>query len=189
MKKQRNRKKELDRIRTEWRKTHRSLEGKVILYPDKPPEHINARGNKVYNWFWKRVLLPVDMHEIPALITAIKQRLRNEHDGRKIRKFRTMVGMADDAFQLKKLENIKDTDVELQYGDGTVYNPNQGIIYQNGNRYSMDFSEDEDKIIVRDVEGIIVDIQYGNNGKEESLDSDMQTKYSSYKNWDYTQKN
>jgi hypothetical protein len=40
------RKKELDRERTEWRKTHRSLGGKVILYPKKQPEHVNARGNK-----------------------------------------------------------------------------------------------------------------------------------------------
>jgi hypothetical protein len=52
MKQQSSRKKELDLQRTEWRKTHRTLNGRIILYPDKPPEHINARGSKVYSWFW-----------------------------------------------------------------------------------------------------------------------------------------
>lgn len=188
MKNQRNRKKELDRKRTEWRKIHRSLNGKIIIYPDKPPEHINARGNKVYNWFWKKILLAVDMHEIPPIISAIKQRLSHENDGRKIRKFRTMIGMADDAYQLKKLENIKDSDTELQLGDDTTYNADQGIIYQNGNMYSTEFSEDEDKIFVRDVEGIIVDIQYANNGEKESSLSELNQDSSSYENWDYTQK-
>ncbi len=188
MKTQGNRKKELDRQRTEWRKTHRSLNGKVIIYPDKPPEHINARGNKVYNWFWKRILLPGDVHEIPALITAIKQRLSHENDGRKIQKYRTMIGMADDAYQLKKLEEIKDSDAELQLGDKTVYNANQGVIYQDGNMYTTDFSEDEDKIFIRDVEGIIVDIQYGNNGNEESKESTLSTQSTSHENWDYPKK-
>jgi hypothetical protein len=128
------------------------------------------------------------MHEIPPIISAIKQRLSHENDGRKIRKFRTMIGMADDAYQLKKLENIKDSDTELQLGDDTTYNADQGIIYQNGNMYSTEFSEDEDKIFVRDVEGIIVDIQYANNGEKESSLSELNQDSSSYENWDYTQK-
>ncbi len=58
-----NRKKELDKQRTEWRKKHRTLNGRIILYPEKPPEHINARGSKVYNWFWKRILLETQPQE------------------------------------------------------------------------------------------------------------------------------
>ena len=180
------RKKELDRIRTEWRKTHRALDGKIILYPDKPPEHINARGNKVYNWFWQKILLKVDTHDIPALISAIKQQIRNEDDGRKIRKLRTMIGMADDAYKLKQLEDIQESDVELNLGEKSIYDADQGRIYQDGNIYTVEFSEEEDKILIRDVEGIIVDIQYGNNGGEKP--SDTSEKKSTYENWNYLKK-
>ena len=154
-------KKEHDRKRTEWRKTHRALHGKIILYPDKPPEHINARGNKILNWFWKNILLPINMHEIPPIISSIKQQLNNEDDGRKIRKLRTMIAMADDAYQLKQLENIDKYDAELQLSNSGSYNADQGIIYQNGGYITTDFSEDEDKIIVRDMEGVIIDVLHG----------------------------
>jgi hypothetical protein len=163
-----NIKKEHDRKRTEWRKTHRALNGKIILYPDKPPEHINARGNKIYNWFWKNILLPVNMHDIPPIITSIKQQLGNEKDGRKIRKLRTMIGMADDAYQLKQLEHIDKYDSELQLSDSGNYNADQGIIYQNGGYVTTDFSEDEDKIILRDMEGVIIDIFYGRNPSQDT---------------------
>ena len=162
-------KKEHDRKRTEWRKTHRALDGKIILYPDKPPEHINARGNKIYNWFWNSILLQVHMHDIPAIISSIKQQLNSENDGRKIRKLRTMIGMADDAYQLKQLEQIDKYDSELQLSDSNSYNSDQGIIYQNGGYITTDFSEEEDKIIIRDMEGVIIDIFYG---KEQSVQPD-----------------
>lgn len=181
-----DRKKELDRIRTEWRKTHRALNGKVILYPDKPPEHINARGNKVYNWFWKKILLQVDAGDIPALISAIKQQIRNESDGRKIQRLRTMIGMADDAHKLKLLEDIEETDTELLLGEKSIYDADQGRIYKDGALYTTEFSEDEDRILIRDVEGIIVDVQYGNNGGDTSAESP--DKGSSYENWNYIQR-
>ena len=155
------RKKELDRKRTEWRKKHRTLNGRIILYPDKPPEHINARGNKLYYWFWKNILLLMSPQEIPALITSIKNRISHEKDGRKIRTFRTMIGMADDAYQLKQLENIENTDPELQLGESVKYNPDHGVIHKDGSVYTIDFSEDENRIIIRNVDGVIVDIQYG----------------------------
>lgn len=165
-----DRKKELDRKRTEWRKTHRALNGRVILYPDKSPEHINARGNKIYNWFWQHILLTINMHEIPAIITALKQQIAHEPDKRRIRKLRTMIGMADDAFRLKQLEDIDRYDTEIQLGESTVYNAEQGIIFKNGTYYTTDFSEDEDSLIIRDSEGTIVDIQYGENGQKEEDD-------------------
>lgn len=159
-------KKEHDRKRTEWRKTHRALDGKIILYPNKPPEHINARGNKIYNWFWKNILLPVHMHDIPAIITSIKQQIQNEDDKRRIRKLRTMIAMADDAYQLKQLEQIDSYDGELQLSKTGPYNTNQGIIYQKGGYITTDFSEDEDKIIIRDMDGVIIDTIYGNETDE-----------------------
>jgi hypothetical protein len=39
-----NTKKGLDRIRVEWRKKHRILDGRVIIWPDKPPEHIDSNA-------------------------------------------------------------------------------------------------------------------------------------------------
>ena len=154
------RKKELDRKRTEWRQKHRTLNGRIILYPDKPPEHINARGNKLYYWFWKNILLLMNPQEIPALITSIKNRISHETDGRKIRKFRTMIGMADDAYKLKQLEDIETIEPELQLGEPVKYNPDNGTIYKDGMIYTIDFSEDENSIIIRNIDGVIVDIQY-----------------------------
>lgn len=179
------RKKELDRKRTEWRKTHRSLDGKVILYPKKPPEHINARGNKTYNWFWKKILLPINMHDIPALISMMKQRINREDDKRKIRKFRTMIGMANDAYQLKQLEDISEYDAELQMGTDAALNNTKGLLYQGGKMYSTELNEDEDTIIVRDMEGIIVDIQYSsNNGGKQT--KEQPSNVTTYKDWDYS---
>ncbi|HDM67030.1 MAG TPA: acetyltransferase [Thermoplasmatales archaeon] len=155
------RKKELDKKRTEWRRKHRTLGGRIILYPDKPPEHINARGNKLYYWFWRKILLLLTPQEIPALITSIKNRISRETDGRKIRTLRTLIGMADDAYQLKQLENIEDTDPELQLGEKVIYNADHGIIQRDGTIYTVDFSEDEDRIIIRNIDGVTVDIQYG----------------------------
>ena len=71
-------------------------------------------------------------------------------------------------------------------GEKSIYDADQGRIYQDGNIYTAEFSEEEDKILIRDVEGIIVDIQYGNNGGEKP--SDTSEKKSSYKNWDYLKK-
>ena len=155
-----DRKRELDKKRTEWRQKHRTLNGRVILYPDKPPEHINARGNKLYYWFWKNILLLMNTQDIPALITSMKNRISHERDGRKIRKFRTMIGMADDAYKLKQLEDIDIIDPELQLGEPVKYNPDNGTIYKDGIVYTVDFSEDEDNIIIRNIDGIVVDIQY-----------------------------
>jgi hypothetical protein len=159
-------KREHDRKRAEWRKTHRALNGKIILYPDKPPEHINARGNKIYNWFWKKILLSINIHDIPAIITSIKKQIQNEDDKRRIRKLRTMIAMADDAYQLKQIENIDTYDGELMLSPTGPYNTNQGIIYQKGGYITTDFSEDEDKIIIRDMDGVIIDIIYGNESEE-----------------------
>ena len=182
MSKHNTRKKELDRKRTEWRKKHRILNGKIILYPDKPPEHINARASKTYNWFWKKILLTINTQDIPAVISTIKIQINAETDPKKIQLYRTMIGMAEDAYQLRKLEEIKDYDTELQLGKKPVYNSEKGIIYRNGKFFSTDYNKDETEIIVRDIEGVIVDVlSSGNDGAELKKD----TRVNAYKNWDY----
>jgi hypothetical protein len=178
-----NRKKELDKQRTEWRKKHRTLNGRIILYPEKPPEHINARGNKVYNWFWKRILLETNPQEIPAIISAVKGQIKRESDKKKIQVFRTMIGMAEDAYQLKRLEDIKDYDSELMLGKKPVYNSEQGVIYKGGEIYTTDYTEDEDEIIVRDIEGIIVDALSSEDRQGNVKLKTMRN--NTYKNWNY----
>jgi len=180
------RKKELDKQRTEWRKKHRTLNGRIILYPEKPPEHINARGSKMYNWFWKRILLETKPQEIPAIISAVRNQIKRESDKKKIQVFRTMIGMAEDAYQLKRLENIKDYDSELMLGKKPVYNSEQGVIYKGGNIYTTDYNEDESKIIVRDIEGIIVDAL---SSEDKELNAQLKTiRNNTYKNWKYMEK-
>ncbi len=178
-----NRKKELDKQRTEWRKKHRTLNGRIILYPEKPPEHINARGSKVYNWFWKRILLETNPQEIPAIISAVKGQIKRESDKKKIQVFRTMIGMAEDAYQLKRLEDIKDYDSELMLGKKPVYNSEQGVIYKGGEIYTTDYTEDEDEIIVRDIEGIIVDALSSEDRQGNVKLKTMRN--NTYKNWNY----
>lgn len=151
-----------------WRKKHRTLNGKVILWPDKPPEHVNARASKTYNWFWKKVLLLSNQEDIPAIISTIKQQIKSVKDGRKTRVYRTMIGMAEDAYKLKKLEGIQDYDSEIQLGEKSVYNSDQGLIYRDGEIYSTDFNQDETRIYLRDSEGVIIDTQYNGNGIEKT---------------------
>ena len=186
MTKDNSRKKELDKQRTEWRKKHRTLNGRIILYPEKPPEHINARGSKVYNWFWKRVLLETNPQEIPAIISAVKGQIKRESDKKKIQVFRTMIGMAEDAYQLKRLEDIKDYDSELLLGKKPVYNSEQGVIYKGGEIYTTDYTEDEDEIIVRDIEGIIVDALSSEDRQGNVKLKTMRN--NTYKNWNYLEK-
>jgi len=179
------RKKELDKERNEWRKKHRILQGKIILWPDKPPEHVNARASKTYNWFWKRILLESSQHDIPAIISNIKEQISSEKDPGKIRVYRTMIGMAEDAYKMKNLDDIKDFDTDLMYENKPVYNSETGIIYKDGKIYTTDYTEDETEIIVRDVEGVIVNRLNSGNGKE-----DVKTvRNNNYKNWDYTGEN
>ena len=179
------RKKELDQERNEWRKKHRILQGKIILWPDKPPEHVNARASKTYNWFWKRILLESNQHDIPAIISNIKEQISAEDDPGKIRVYRTMIGMAEDAYKLKNLDDIMDFDTELMYENKPVYNSETGIIYKDGKIYTTDYAEDESEILVRDVEGVIVNRLSSGNGKE-----DVKTvRNNTYKNWDYTGEN
>jgi len=176
------RKKELDRERNEWRKTHRILNGKIILYPDKPPEHVNARASKTYNWFWKKILLSISTQDIPAVISTIKEQIKAEKEPKKIQLYRTMIGMAEDAYQLRVLDDIKDYDSELQLSKQPVYNSEQGVIYKGGQIFTTDYNKDETEIIVRDVEGVIVDLLSSGNGKKEP---DKDDRINAYKNWDY----
>lgn len=178
-------KKELDRIRVEWRKKYRILNGKVIIWPDKPPEHINSRASKVFNWFWKKILLELNQHEIPAIIANIKQKINSEEDSKKIRIYRTMIGMAEDAYQLKNLIDIRDYDQDLKLEKKPIYNTETGIVYIDGKKYTADYSENETEIIIRDIEGIIVDkLSSENNGKDLIYDK----KINHYKNWNYMKK-
>jgi hypothetical protein len=178
------RKRELDRIRNEWRKKHRILNGRIILWPDKSPEHINARASKVYNWFWKKILINLNQHDIPAIISNIKKQINSENDPKKIRTYRTMISMAEDAYQLKNLEDIMDYDTEIMYEKNPIYNSEQGIIFKDGRIFTTDYSEDESEILIRDYEGTIVDtISYG-NGKQ----TISETRNNNYKNWDYLDK-
>jgi len=179
-------KRELDRKRNEWRKYHRTLNGKVILYPEKEPEHISARGSKLYNWFWKKILLEIEIQSIPGIISAIQDQIKAEKDTTKIRMFRTMIGMAEDAYQLKLLEDVKDYDSELLLGKKPVYDSESGIIYKNGNIYTTDYSQDEQEILLRDVEGIVIDVLSSDDKEKKSLPNALRTEI--YRDWNYMEK-
>lgn len=177
-------KKELDRQRNEWRKKHRILDGKIILWPNKPPEHVNARASKTYNWFWKNILLDLSQQDIPAIISNIKEQISSEEDPEKIRMYRTMIGMAEDAYKLKNLDDIMDYDPELMYENKPVYNSEAGIVYRKGKMFTTDYSEDESEILVRDIEGVLVGrLSSGNGNGTKSVEK---TRLNTYKNWDYS---
>lgn len=179
------RKKELDAQRTLWRKQHRTLNGRIILYPEKPPEHINARGNKLYHYFWNAILLNAEPQDIPGIISTLRSRITTKQEPQKIRMIRTMIGMAEDAYQLKRLEDIKDYDSELYLGKKPVYNAETGVIHKNGVMYTTDYSENEDSILLRDVEGIIKDVLYSEPGTEQT---NNHVRNNLYKDWQYMEK-
>jgi len=181
-----NRKRELDSLRTQWRKTHRTLNGRIILYPDKPPEHINARGSKLYNWFWGKILRDIKPQEVPAIVSGLQDAIHAEKEPRKIQILRTMIGMAEDAYQLKQLEDIKDFDSELQIEHKPIFNPEDGVIYTGGKIYTTDYNEDESEILIRDIEGIIVDV-LSSEGADKTLSPSV-VRNNTYKNWKYMEK-
>ena len=94
--------------------------------------------------------------------------------------------MAEDAYQLRKLEDIKDYDSELQLDKNPVYNSEQGVIYKEGKIFTTDYNKDETEIIVRDIEGVIIDILSSGNGKKKPL---KDARIEAYKNWDYIKEN
>jgi hypothetical protein len=183
---QNNRKKELDSQRTEWRKTHRTLNGRIILYPDKPPEHINARGSKMYNWFWGKILREIKPQEIPAIISGLQDAIKAEIEPRKIQVLRTMIGMAEDAYQFKQLEDIKDYDTEIQLEQKPVYNSEDGVIYRKGTIYTTDYNEDENEILLRDIDGIIIDVLSSEDKAAKPLQKTARN--NAYKDWNYIEK-
>ena len=177
------RKRELDRQRTEWRRRHRTLNGRIILYPETPPEHINARGSKTYNWFWKKILLEIGPQEIPAIIASLRNQIKTERGIDKIRIYRTMIGMAEDAYQLKRLEDIRDYDTELMLWKKPIYNSEGGVIYKDGKIFTTDYNEDETKMLLRDIEGIIVDVLYSDSSMEKTPNQEIRN--NNYRNWSY----
>ena len=152
-----------DRRRTEWRKKHRTLGGRIILYPDKQPEHVNARASKTYNWFWHQILLEMQPQDIPGIISSLKHHIKTEEDLKQVRVFRTMIGMAEDAFQLKRLENIHEVDSELLLGPTPVFDSEEGVVYRKGQLFTTDYNEDETSILVRDTEGTLIDTLFSSN--------------------------
>lgn len=186
MKKPSSRKKELDSLRTQWRKTHRTLNGRIILYPNKSPEHINARGSKLFNWFWRKILQETKPQEIPAIVSGLQDAIHAEKDPKKIQVLRTMIGMAEDAYQFKQLEDIKDFDTELQIERKPVYYTEHGVIYRDGTIYTSDYNEDESEILIRDIEGIIIDV-LSSEEKEKNLPPST-LRNNTYKNWNYMDK-
>ena len=131
-------------------------------------------------------MLKLNQQDIPALISNIKNQINNESEPKKIRVFRTMIGMAEDAYQLKTIEDIMDFDTELFFEKKPIYNSEQGIIYKNGKLFTADFSEDEEEIIVRDIEGILVDRLSSSGNGNKNIEK---TRTSNYKNWNYLQEN
>lgn len=92
-----------------------------------------------------------------------------------------MIGMAEDAYKLKDLEDILEVDSELQYEKKPVYNSETGVIYKDGKIFTTDYDEDETEILVRDIEGIIIDRLSSRNGDK----SVKEIRNNTYKNWDY----
>jgi hypothetical protein len=126
----------------------------------------------------------LNQHDIPAVISNIKVQINSEDDPKKIQMYRTMIAMAEDAYKLKNLEDIMDFDTEIMYENKPVYNSETGVVYRNGKIFTTDYTEDENEILVRDLEGIIVDRLSSGNGKE----SIQQKRNNTYKDWNYMEK-
>lgn len=177
-----SRKRELDRKRTEWRRQHRTLNGRVILYPDHPPEHVNARGSKVYSWFWREVLLGLSASEIPAVVSTLQDCIKAARGPQEIQRYRTLIGMAEDCYQLKQLEEIDRFDPDLQLNPSVSYDSEEGVVHRDGSAMTMDYDAEESAILVRDIEGILRDVL----SSEESVQRFPRNgRFSHYRDWKY----
>jgi len=125
------------------------------------------------------MLLENELQDIPGIISTLKDHLKNEDDSTRIRMFRTMIGMAEDAYQLKRLEGIREYDAELLLGTDPVFNSEDGVVYRNGKLITMDYNEDESSILVRDVEGLLIDMLQSNGSSDTSKMTIRETKESS----------
>ena len=67
----------------------------------------------------------MNQQDIPAVISNIKDQINTENDPKKIQMYRTMIGMAEDAYKLKNLEGIMDFDTEIMYENKPVYSSEQ----------------------------------------------------------------
>jgi hypothetical protein len=123
---------------------------------------------------------------IPAIISALKNDIKNEADKSRIRFYRTMIGMAEDAYQFKQLENIIEYDTELQIDSNPIFNSDSGIIYRNGKMFTTDYNHDETSILIRDIEGILLDVL--NSDEHSYEDGVKKIRNNTYKNWDYLNK-
>lgn len=178
----RSSKRELDRKRTEWRRSHRTLNGRIILYPDHPPEHVNARGSKVYSWFWREVLLGLHAADIPPIISTLQDCIKATRGPQEIQRYRTMIGMAEDCYQLKQLDEIDRFDPELQMNPTVSYDSEEGVIHRDGSVSTMDYNQEETAILLRDIEGILRDVL---STEESRVRSSRLPKFSQYSDWDY----
>ena len=97
-----------------------------------------------------------------------------------------MIGMAGDAYQFKQLEDIKDYDTELQLERKAIYNSENGVIYRNGNIYTTDYNEDESEILIRDIEGIVLDVLSSEDKIVKTPEKEVRNNI--YKDWNYMEK-
>jgi len=119
-------------------------------------------------------------------VSGLQDAIKAEKEPRKIQVLRTMIGMAEDAYQFKQLEDIKDCDTELQIEQKPIFNSETGVIYRSGNIYTTDYNEDESEILIRDIEGIILDM-LSSEEKEKNLPPST-VRNNTYKNWKYMEK-
>jgi len=117
------------------------------------------------------------------IASALKNDIKNEADKSRIRFYRTMIGMAEDAYQFKQLENIIEYDTELQIDSNPIFNSDSGIIYRNGKMFTTDYNHDETSILIRDIEGILLDVL--NSDEHSYEDGVKKIRNNTYKNWDY----
>ena len=96
-----------------------------------------------------------------------------------------MIGMAEDAYQLKQLEDIKDYDSELMLGPKPVYDADDGVIYIAGKIFTIDFNEHENELILRDIEGVVVDSIREPPASPKDISAQRNNVY---KNWNYMEK-
>lgn len=173
-------KRELDRQRSEWRRRHRTLGGRVILYPDRAPEHVNARGSKVYSWFWREVLLGLSIAELPAVVSTLQDCIKAAQSSQEIQRYRTMIGMAEDCYQLKQLEEIDRFDPDLQLSPTVSFDSEEGVVYRDGSSMTVDYDTEESAILLRDIEGIIRDVLSSDGSPDQFSRS---RRFASYRDW------
>jgi len=120
-----------------------------FIFRGKKFQHRSARGSTL-RYKLDELCADFTIEELKVLLKNYDERAKNEEDEQQVREFRTCCKIIRDWIKIKKVANGYYTDAFWDTGKGALIGEKI---------FTVELSEDEKEIVIRDEEGIIVDRQ------------------------------